>query len=378
MIVIRLNGRNPTISYFPSFFLSDDVYSNQTTNDQEQKIFGAAKPVRQDGDIRLSTFTPAKVEFIYGQDTSERFTSSAIFGNIYLNTNSVNISDEQSGNSGKGTSSDIGVGCKNLIDDATENLSTAAGGSDDIEMSDEESLTSSSIASAAEVQDIQTDKVKRPNKKTRDRMKRQIENAKGLLKLSVDNDQSRLPNDSEDTNIETGGKKTDANIEIQNKEKDGMSHTNNDDRSNKDNANKNNKENDNRSNDNKSNDNKSSKDEDNKSESKIDQKGATSSQHGNTTVQSDNGKEKKKTEASKTGDSSKKEVQKTDKKHSSGNEESKKNRSGKSKNQPEIKKNKNEANNSSKDSQPNSSEKTNDKGNACPTNKPQVLLEKSH
>ena len=313
------------------------------------------------------------MSFLYGQDTSERFKYSTIFGNFKWNTNSVNISDEQSGNSGQGTSSDIDGCSKNLIHDATENLSTADGGSADIEMSEDESITSGSIASGAEVQDIQTNKPKRLNKKTRDRMKRQ-ENAKRLLKSTVDNDQSRgVPNDTEDTNIETGGKKADSNVEIQNKDKDGMSCTNNNDKSNKDNDNKNNKENDY-----KSNNNKSSKDKDNKSESKIDQKGATSLQHGNnenrkTTVQSDTGKEKKKTEASKT-----EKISKTDKKHSSGNEESKKNCTGKSKNQPDIKKNKNEANNSSKGSQPNSSGKTNDKGNACPSNKPQVLLEKSH
>jgi hypothetical protein len=273
----------------------------------------------------------------------------------------VNISDEQSGNSGQGASSDIDGCSKNLIHDATENLSTADGGSADIEMSEDESITSGSIASGADVQDIQTNKSKRPSKKTRDRIKRQ-ENDKS----TVDNDQSRgVPNDTEDTNIETGGKKADSNVEIQNKDKDGMSCTNNDDKSNKEN-------------DYKSNNNKSSKDKDNKSESKIDQKGATSLQHGNnenrkTTVQSDTGKEKKKTEASKT-----EKISKTDKKHSSGNEESKKNCTGKSKNQPDIKKNKNEANNSSKGSQPNSSGKTNDKGNACPSNKSQVLLEKSH
>jgi len=84
----------------------------------------------------------------------------------------VNISDEQSENSGQGASSDIGGCSKNLIHDATENLSTADGGSADIEMSEDESITSGSIASGADVQDIQTNKPKRLNKKTRDRMKR--------------------------------------------------------------------------------------------------------------------------------------------------------------------------------------------------------------
>ena len=292
----------------------------------------------QDGDIGLSTFTPAKLAFIYGQDTtSERFKDSAIFGNFNQNTNSVNISDEQSGNSGQGTSSDIGGCSKNLIHDAT-----ADGGRADIEMSEDESITSGSVASEADVQDIQTNKSKRPNQKTRNRMKRQQENTKRLLKSTVDNDQSKeVPNDTEDTNTETDGKKADSNVEIQNKGKDGMSHTNNDDKSNKD-------------------INKSNKDNDNKSESEICQKGATSSQHinnenGKTKVQPDTGKEKNKTETGKTGNSSKTEEQK-----------------------PDANKNKNEANNSSKGSQSNSSGKTNDKGNTCTSDKPQVLLEKSH
>ena len=327
----------------------------------------------QDGDIGLSTFTPAKLAFIYGQDTtSECFKDSAIFGYFNQNTNSVNISDEQSGNSGQGTSSDIG-GCSiNPIHDAAENLSTADGGRADIEMLEDESITSGSVASGADDQDIQTNKAKRPNKKTRNRMKRQQENAKRLLKSTVDNDQSRgVPNDTEDTNTETDGKKADSNVEIQNKGKDGMSHTNTDDKSNKD-INKSSKDN-----------NKSNRDNDNKSETEICQKGATSSQHinnenGKTKVQPDTGKEKKNTKASKTENSSQMEEQKTDKKHSSGNQESKKNCTGKSENQPDVNKNKNEANNSSKGSQSNSSGKTNDKGNACPSNKPQVLLEKSH
>jgi hypothetical protein len=178
-------------------------------------------------------------------------------------------------------------------------------------MSDDESITSGSIASGADVKDIQTNKSKRPSKKRRDRMKRQQENDKS----TVDNDQSRLPNYNQDTNTETGGKKADSEFSVLpasvlffslpvsdwtlvfplllfpcceefpvlpasvlffNKDRDGMSHTNNDDKSNKDNDNKSNKDNDNKGNNKKSN-----KDNDNKSESKIDQKGATSSQHGN-------------------------------------------------------------------------------------------------
>jgi hypothetical protein len=274
----------------------------------------------------------------------------------------VNISDEQSGNSGQGASSDIDGCNKNLIHDATENLSTADGGSADIEMSEDESITSGSIASGADVQDIQTNKSKRPSKKKRDRIKRQQENDKS----TVDNDQSRgVPNDTEDTNIETGGKKADSDIEIQNKDGDGMLHNNNDDKSKKDN------------------DNKGNKDNDNKNESEIDQKEATSPQLGNnengkTKDQSDTGKEKNKKEADETENSYQREEQKTDIKHSSGNDKSNKNCTGISENQPDDKKNKNEANNSSKGSQPNSSRKENDNRSTCTSNKPQVLLEKSH